>query len=197
MGIFYKFKSLEHPEYLFDIVVKKRMYMGRFDEMNDPMEGIYYSNDLLHAELVNEKQACRFCSLSKDYRHNLMWSHYANSHYGYCVKLSINEEDNDIRKISYSSCVPEYIAGETHIKDILTHKFNDWKYEKEYRLFLDGSDYLNNLNIEEIIFGVNVKERDLTLYRELINGIDRNIRVTQMVKEQFIPIQRNNAHNNV
>ena len=61
MGTYYKFKSLEHPEYLFDIVVKKRMYMGRFDEMNDPMEGIYYPNDILHNELTNVKQACRFC----------------------------------------------------------------------------------------------------------------------------------------
>ena len=103
MGTYYKFKSLEHPEYLFDIVVKKRMYMGRFDEMNDPMEGIYYTNDILHNELTNVKQACRFCSLSKNYRHNLMWSHYANSHYGYCVKLSINDDDYDIRKITYSS----------------------------------------------------------------------------------------------
>lgn len=197
MGTFYKFKSLEHPEYLFDIVVKKRMYMGCFDEMNDPMEGIYYSNELLHAELVDEKRVCRFCSLSKNFRHNLMWSHYANCHYGYCVKLSINENDNDIRKITYSSHVPEYIAGETDIKDILTHKFNDWKYEKEYRLFLEGSVYLNNLNIEEIIFGVNVKDRDMALYRELINGIDRDIRVTQMVKEQFMPILRSAVHNNV
>ncbi len=197
MGTFYKFKSLEHPEYLFDIVVKKRMYMGRFDKMNDPMEGIYYSNDLLHAELVNEKRACRFCSLSKNYRHNLMWSHYANSHYGYCVKLSINEEEYDIRKITYSASVPEYIQGITDIKRILTHKFNDWKYEREYRLFLDNSEYLNNLNITEIIFGVNVNENDYILYRDLITEIDRGIRVTRMNKDLFIPIPRNVVHNNV
>ncbi len=196
MGTYYKFKSLEHPEYLFDIVVKKRMYMGRFDEMNDPMEGIYYTNDILHNELTNVKQACRFCSLSKNYRHNLMWSHYANSHYGYCVKLSIND-DYDIRKITYSSQVPEYIRGLTDIKELLTHKFNDWKYEREFRLFLDDSTYLDELNILEIIFGVNVKERDFDLYRELINGIDENIIVTQMVKEQFLPIPRNRAIDNV
>lgn len=197
MGTYYKFKSLEHPEYLFDIVVKKRMYMGRFDEMNDPMEGIYYTNDILHNELTNVKQACRFCSLSKNYRHNLMWSHYANSHYGYCVKLSINDDDYDIRKITYSSQVPEYIRGLTDIKELLTHKFNDWKYEREFRLFLDDSMYLDELNILEIIFGVNVKERDFDLYRELINGIDENIIVTQMVKEQFLPIPRNRAIDNV
>ena len=197
MGTYYKFKSLEHPEYLFDIVVKKRMYMGRFDEMNDPMEGIYYTNDILHNELTNVKQACRFCSLSKNYRHNLMWSHYANSHYGYCVKLSINDDDYDIRKITYSSQVPEYIRGLTDIKELLTHKFNDWKYEREFRLFLDDSTYLDELNILEIIFGVNVKERDFDLYRELINGIDENIIVTQMVKEQFLPIPRNRAIDNV
>lgn len=197
MGTYYKFKSLEHPEYLFDIVVKKRMYMGRFDEMNDPMEGIYFTNELLHAELVNDKRACRFCSLSKNYRHNLMWSHYANSHYGYCVKLSINENDYDIRKICYSSQVPEYIQGHTDIKDLLTHKFNDWKYEKEFRLFGNGAEYVNDLNISEIVFGVNVKEREFALYRDLINDIDRNIIVTQMVKEQFLPIPRNIAHNNM
>lgn len=193
MGTYYKFKSLEHPEYLFDIVVMKRMYMGRFDEMNDPMEGIYYTNDLLHAELFNEKCACRFCSLSKNYRHNLMWSHYANNHRGYCVKLSINEEDYDIRKIRYSSQVPNYIQGLTDVKDILTHKFNDWKYESEYRLFQDESEYIYNLNISEIIFGVNVGEREYTLYRELIRCIDRNIVITKMVKENFLPVPRNIA----
>lgn len=193
MRTYYKFKSLEHPEYLFDIVVKKRMYMGQFDKMNDPMEGVYYSNDFLHAELGNTKRACRFCSLSKNYRHNLMWSHYANNHYGYCVQLSIDEEAYDIRKICYSSHVPEYREGETDIKDLLTHKFNDWKYEKEYRLFQDNSEYINDLSIQQIIFGVNVKERDFNLYKELINEIDRSIIVTQMVKSQFLPRLRNNA----
>ncbi len=191
MGIYYKFKSLEHPEYLFDIVVKKRMYMGHFEEMNDPMEGIYYTNYLLHTELTNEKQACRFCSLSKNYRHNLMWSHYANNHRGYCVKLSINEEDYDIKKIFYSSHVPNYIQGVTDVKDILVHKFNDWRYEREYRLFQNESEYIYNLNIREIIFGVNVSERDYVLYGELIQSIDSNILVTKMSKENFLPIPKN------
>lgn len=197
MGTYYKFKSLEHPEYLFDIVIKKRMYMGRFDEMNDPMEGIFYTNDLLHTELTNVKRTCRFCSLSKNYRHNLMWSHYANNHRGYCVKLSFNKEDYDIRKMCYSSQIPNYIQGVTDVKDFLVHKFKDWKYEREYRLFKDESEYICNLNIREIIFGVNVSEREYTLYRELIDSIDRNINVTKMEKDMFLPVSRTNVLFNV
>ena len=70
-------------------------------------------------------------------------------------------------------------------------------YEREYRLFLDNSEYLNNLNITEIIFGVNVNENDYILYRDLITEIDRGIRVTRMNKDLFIPIPRNAVHNNV
>ena len=41
--LLYKFRSLQNLRRFLDILVNKRLYMAHFNEMNDPMEGAFYS----------------------------------------------------------------------------------------------------------------------------------------------------------
>lgn len=87
-----------------------------------------------------------FLSASKNPKSNLMWSHYANSHKGFCIEFKSNFLKAD--KVSYQSTIPKLnmidmlrlkfklINGEElgqHIWQSLRTKLNEWEYEDEYR----------------------------------------------------------------
>lgn len=83
----YKFRSLQNLRRFLDILVNKCLYMAHYNEMNDPMEGAFYSdqdNRALLQEVWNGKRKQLICCFSTDYRHTLLWSHYADSHQGCC-----------------------------------------------------------------------------------------------------------------
>ena len=74
----------------------------------------------------------------------LMWSHYADSHKGFCVRYEFEENLFDttvhpkkdkllfVDKIRYSETID--IGDEPSIRMALLEKSNFWKYEKEMRL---------------------------------------------------------------
>lgn len=68
----YKYRSLDNVKRLIEIILDKRIYVPRFKELNDPMEGFYtYTKDLLpyKKEINTLKNEALICSLSKS---NLM-----------------------------------------------------------------------------------------------------------------------------
>ena len=100
-----------------DIILNERLYASRYDELNDPMEGAYLtdpSNGNIIRLLREEKYKTRICSLSKDYKHTLLWSHYADSHTGCCIEVSaVNEREQPttVRYIEHIPIVNDNIEG--------------------------------------------------------------------------------------
>lgn len=87
-----------------------------------------------------------FYSLSKNCTNNLMWSHYADSHYGFCIEFK--KEFMMPHKIKYQELIPsvylidiikDYFSisdchkTTTDISNCLETKLNYWSYEEEYR----------------------------------------------------------------
>lgn len=91
-------------------------------------------------------------SLCTDYRNPLMWSHYADSHKGFCIEFDYSEKDEhtllpfpviyskDIVKMPWKYCLtaegyknPEFSVQ--LMKAILT-KHDVWKYENEWRILI-------------------------------------------------------------
>lgn len=84
-------------------------------------------------------------SLSHKNDNLLMWSHYSNSHNGFCVGLDTNVLNNlisgSIVKINYQidfPKVPLFAAKDRQLIEILRTKFIDWKYEAEWRFIKIG-----------------------------------------------------------
>lgn len=118
-------------------------------------------------------------SLSRVKTNILLWSHYSDSHTGFCIGYDEDSLYNfvinsflyikmvaDKRDVVYSENYPLIIPDETItdeefiIKPIIT-KSADWAYEKEVRIILyDGAkNYLKLVNTEivkEIILGCNI-----------------------------------------
>jgi len=183
---YYKFRSLWNLKYFSDIITNERLYAARYDELNDPMEGAFlidYHRQNIVRLLKNEKYKTRICSLSQDYRHTLLWSHYADSHKGCCIEVSSKKFNEVPTKVQYVKELPE-IEYEEEGKALLSHKSILWQYENEVRFFRKTNYF--NVNIHSIIFGQKMSNGDYKFYEKLINAINPNIQVRKILKEEII-----------
>ena len=115
---------------------KQRWIAQKLHKINDPEfeEGLKLATEKIISEIG-------ICSLSRAPDDILMWSHYADSHRGFCVKILDDENDKFIaraQEISYSENYPivnpikdDYMAR--LVKSLLT-KAKHWEYEKEWRI---------------------------------------------------------------
>jgi hypothetical protein len=143
------------------------------------------------------------CCFSESHRSSLMWSHYSNSHTGFCVRYSLNKllESIPIRKhakVDYNNEIynvlgaitKDFNAGQEIIEKILLQKSEDWAYEEEYRLILkkesSSKDDLfqqmahDNSAVDRIYFGLESKQEDKEFLQEILSG--RDIEYFEMVK---------------
>ena len=116
-----------------------------------------------------------FCSLCEENDNILMWSHYASGHGGFVIGIDFEEEDmyqTFLTPVNYENSIPdlnlqqfgEFMLSDDqddnfiqNIMNYLSVKTLDWKYEKEWRLWVDKPGYyrIKPEQIKEIIFGYN------------------------------------------
>jgi hypothetical protein len=114
---------------------------------------------------VNERYGI-YCLTTKN-DNLLMWSHYANSHRGFCVgfdKFKLFETAQGmIGKITYSTDfpkVPMFEEGIGGLTQLIMTKSEHWEYEDEYRITKSSASrktlILDNSAFKEIILGCNI-----------------------------------------
>lgn len=182
---YYKFRSLQNLKRFIDIILNERLYASRYDELNDPMEGVYLTDPSYRGiirSLREEKYKTRICSLSKDYRHTLLWSHYADSHTGCCIEVSAVNERELPTTVNYIEHIP-VVDHMKEGKELLSHKSTVWEYEKEVRYFSKTS-YLK-IRIYRVIFGLKVSKDDYRFYEKLIHAINPMIEICRINKDDI------------
>lgn len=151
---------------------------------------------------INEKfDSYLFFCLADKADKNLMWSHYANSHKGFCLEWDASKinaeavcyqdtiatfELLDVIKMQFGLIGNEQVGKK--IWDALKVKLNEWRYEGEYRVqFGDGMRHLiqeKNAKftlvsydpqwIKSIIFGCRMDKRAIAyLDQHLPSNIER------------------------
>lgn len=182
---YYKFRSLQNLRFFLDIIVNERLYAAKYDELNDPMEGVYMT-DVQHHNIIRalrtKKENIHICSLSRNYAHTLLWSHYADSHKGCCIEVSAKKQREQPTIIHYTENIPN-IHGLVNAKALLSHKSPLWEYEDEVRFFRKSSYFY--VNIHQIIFGLKVSVEDFKFYEKLIQSINPNIAVRKIKQEEI------------
>jgi hypothetical protein len=100
-----------------------------------------------------------------------MWAHYAEKHYGLCLGFDVSDSPGVISKVEY---VPDRLRDlldrdktllgfdEAVVKKILTTKYSDWSYEREYRVFAELKDKEPN-GLYYLDFGPNLVLREVVL----------------------------------
>lgn len=97
----------------------------------------------------------------------LMWSHYADSHKGVCLKFDVLEASEfftPAKRVKYESSYPiyNYLSDKNKVADLLFTKSKDWEYEGEVRVIKDKSDNypFPKSALKEVIFGCNISASD-------------------------------------
>ncbi len=124
--------------------------------------------------LKNERKKYKITCFSKFHNEILMWSHYAAKHSGICIGFDFPHKYDE----NFIMCPVKYldelkpIDGKTDVLRVimywLTTKSIRWDYEKEIRAITKSkstNDYellrFDPIYIKEIIFGCNVKDKDI------------------------------------
>ena len=146
-------------------------------------------------------------SLSRVNDNILLWSHYADSHHGFCIGYDEEELYDfvinsfkvigmiaDKRNINYSDSYPiiiphKNITGEEYIITPITTKSSDWAYEKEVRIILyDGANtklkLVKKRIVKEIILGCYIQQQDKD---EIIGVAKKNYPGTKILEAKKHP----------
>ncbi|MDM4766151.1 DUF2971 domain-containing protein [Pelomonas sp. SE-A7] len=144
MEVFY-FTTAQHA---INNIALRRLKVSRYRELNDPFElqAMSFNTDgerdlfnesieALHAE---EGLVC----FTEDWKNQLMWSHYADKYQG--VALGFEVEDGRLDEIKYQKTFAVGDLTATSVEKLLgrlkTTKSDEWRYEKERRLFVTLAD---------------------------------------------------------
>lgn len=127
---------------------------------------------------------------------SLMWSHYSDSHKGYCVEYerspgSLLASNTQTFRVRYTNEYPsitmaDFIASMNAVKSreegkfipleelvigsICLTKADCWSYEKEWRVITAKKDFVKNANLnrKKIIFGMRTSEADIKAIRDVL-----------------------------
>ena len=209
---YYKYRNLKEFERFLDVVINSQMYGAKPKELNDPMEGKFNPTNLSkddYDEIRRGLDNTRICSLltkqdnqsfPNDY---LMWSHYADSHYGCCIEVQITGRYNtgwELHEIQYQDDMPplDGLSGNERIQTILTVKTPIWHDEHEVRAIKVYDDKKVNtlspyyhVDIKAIYFGCRVSLEKCRFYKRIINGVNPAIKIYKVkentIRKDFFP----------
>ncbi|SAL72417.1 hypothetical protein AWB69_08805 [Caballeronia udeis] len=203
----------------------KHLKFSRFDDLNDPFE-------LLSAHL-GERSARHFynslrCAVaerfsvicfSDNWRSPVMWAHYGDKHKGLCLGFDVKEA----AEVKYQPQRLKYELDQTQTgvrvsaelaKIAMTTKFDEWSYEREWRVFKeltaqhpDGNYYQefgDVIQLREVIIGArcNLTANDIS---KLVGDVEQSVtvikarpafqrfEVTRQVQVKPVVIGRHNA----
>ncbi len=133
----------------------------------------------------------------------LMWSHYANQHYGFCLELKRSKNNslgsNRTLPVIYPEKMPlisaKLLGGGTKEErnkirqSLMLTKAKDWDYEKEWRYVIErkGNSCIKlNTKIVSVIFGLRMRfDQRKTVYEILRKDKSMNFKETKKVEGGF------------
>lgn len=167
----YRFLS---SKYGLRTIKERRLRISRVMDLNDPFEFLSadLSDDIYRVAMNRTKKELSLSKgilcFSKTWSNPLLWSHYAEKHQGICLGFDIPAEH--LAEVKYQKSRNKIgNLDEEFMSKVLTTKFSHWRYEKEYRCFIqldhDEADanenyflnFSNQLQLKEVIVGANSK----------------------------------------
>lgn len=175
--------------------------------------GITISNDEIYTQktnMINDKkilrQKARVTCYSKVNDSILMWSHYSSNHTGFCIEYDFSSDDlysQHLYQVQYSKyrmfITTEQIRQKGWLKEVLTHKASEWKYEYEWRFILMCNSVSTNLfsidvskYIKAIYLGISISdenkkelcklahEKNISVYSMEIDSVNYRLNVAKL-----------------
>ena len=147
------------------------------------------------------KETCGVICFSEDPRNILMWSHYGSFHKGICFQFLVTNDTARFARalpVHYRKDYPKHNwvkDSENQLLEAVYTKFDDWSYEKEWRItFPDHAhQYLeiNPIALTGIIYGCNAPEETILNIQTLIS--ERSQKSLPAIK-QYRAIQSDSSY---
>jgi len=166
--ILYKYRDW-NDKYHKKIITDYELYMPLSHQLNDIYDGQLY--EIINNQKITTHEVGVF-SLCEEANNNVMWSHYGNSHKGFCIGFNVTElfdvfKDSFLGKVSYHEEFPN--INDIHNLNFIKSK--EWEYEKEYRFKkIKLDDELKNNDFRNQIKKEALKELDISIKDDGINN---------------------------
>lgn len=205
----YKFFSLN--DFSIDSLENDYIYLSNPKDFNDPFD---CNRNLIaekqkelrnweYVERLNDISDIGIACFSENGMEPLLWSHYANSYRGFCLKFNVESlinTQNDfvkLKRVIYSQA-PKVISQDHPFSSYYQYllKLSNWKYEQEWRLLFqnpnkaDNKFFFDKSCIEEISVGYKNMENSTDKEKELKSSFNR------IRKERFsnVPLKTVGPH---
>jgi hypothetical protein len=171
---------------LYDEAVQRQLFENRFSNPD-------FISDFRKAVVKEHKRRNGIFSLTPINNNILVWSHYANSHKGFCVGFDTVKLFKSLSftgaYVAYQSKYPivsPFEESDSQWQKMVFTKSNHWEYELEYRLILAKvTNQLIEINPDvysEIIFGERMLEADKNEIRKVLVEKYPNIKIYNCVQ---------------
>ena len=170
----YKYRTLQNWKFVLDALLNSRLYAATFEDLNDPMEGLFkYEPSLVNEhildELYNDKKKLKICSLSRTPTNDLMWSYYADGHSGICLEIE-PRGSVVVMPVDYSGIATlSESRGPEFTYTILSREERFWQHEEESRIIMTGT-YVR-VKVCRVIFGRKIKSDSRALLVDLLSKL--------------------------
>lgn len=146
--------------------------------------------------LIEKNKKLGVYSLSKTYKDELLWAHYAYSHFGFCIEFELEILKSGYRNnllsfdVKYKNEPPEIDLRDinSNAQDIFNKligfKSRRWEFEEEYRIITDfsGEYFYPPDAVKAIYFGVRTTEENKNKIKEVLKG--RGIKFYQITQKE-------------
>ena len=160
------------PHFERDRIIKERIGSGAFIDSK-------YSKERHEIFIKEINEEIGIFSLSENNSNILMWSHYADSHKGYCIGLDYNillKIAKTMGSVKYSDKFPKLsLFPKSPVDDFMQlfiTKSEDWAYEKEVRIIMRfkarQTIKIPDNCIKEIILGYKMEKKHKNEIMEII-----------------------------
>ena len=212
----YKYRGIDTIQRDILTLSENKIFASPFIQLNDPFEGVYNeqismivsliekvfnaNGDLVKSRfnnILNYKSKLGIYSLCKCYKNELLWSHYANAHKGFCIEydlqglkenylnpLTVHGLNIDYKKSPQKIIPTDFNKKDLFLRKLFATKSKEWKYENEIRLIYDTSglkDY-KPASLTGIYFGVDMDEINKKLIMNSL--INYNVKFYDIIREE-------------
>lgn len=143
----------------------------------------------------SEFEKIGLCCLSMKPDNILMWSHYANYHYGYCLQFEGTNHTpffGEAQPVKYKKDYPIVdcinMTNEEQVDLVFLTKYRQWAYEKEYRIIniRQGPglrEYPAHL-LKGVIFGLRMPNKEKEQIRQWLGHRGHSVKLYQAVQSK-------------
>jgi len=187
----FHFMSAKHA---LNALEEQAIKVSNFDDLNDPFElhaagsEDKTTRDFLERFRDKYSENYRMICCSKSWDSPVVWGHYADSHRGIALVLDANCHVTDVDYVSDRSLIgkidlnAEPFLPELDSIDLLSTKYEEWRYEDEARIFLKpeginkygGLEFVDfkdmDIEISGLILGPLNKTKETDIAKKIPSG---------------------------